>query len=403
MERRLGVGPARRGCRVVTTAMTARLLLAHQLRAIDEVRWTVVSGDRFDDAPPGLEVEIVPIRREFALSDVGAALRLWRLFRRERFDFVQTHTPKASFLGLPAARLAGTRAVYTIHGALWFRDNTRLANLLGWLFERWCCAWAHVVLVQSEEDRVVLPMVGICRAAKIRYVGNGVDLDRFSAAVDPADLGHDAPPSPVSAPGAAVASGPATRPVVVMVSRLVREKGCLDFFALARTLRGRATFVHVGPTEDDQSDAISAGELAAAAPDVTFLGAVGDIRPQLAAADLVVQPSYREGIPRVAMEASAAGRCVVAYDVRGMREVVDPGSGVLVDRGDTAALCAVVAGLLDDPGRRHALGQAGRARVLERFSEDAVVTRLRAVYDELAEAGPPRRRPGRVRAGAGAA
>ncbi len=65
-------------------------------------------------------------------------------------------------------------------------------------------------------------------------------------------------------------------------------------------------------------------EIAAASGDVSFIGAVDDIRPYLAAADVVVLPSYREGMPRVAMEAAAAGRPVVAYDVRGVREVVDP-------------------------------------------------------------------------------
>ena len=129
-------------------------------------------------------------------------------------------------------------------------------------------------------------------------------------------------------------------PVVLMVSRLVREKGCLDFLGLARALHGQADFVHVGPVEDDQRDAISSAEIAAASDDVSFVGAVDDIRPYLAAADVVVLPSYREGVPRVAMEAAAAGRPVVAYDVRGVREVVDPASGLLVPRGDTAALAA---------------------------------------------------------------
>ncbi len=111
-----------------------------------------------------------------------------------------------------------------------------------------------------------------------------------------------------------------------------------------------------------------------------------DVRPYLAAADVVVLPSYREGIPRVAMEAAAAGRPVVAYDVRGVREVVDPATGLLVPRGDTAALTAVVAGLLDDPERRAAVGLRCQARVLERFSEDNVIARLRGVYAELAGA-----------------
>jgi glycosyltransferase involved in cell wall biosynthesis len=350
--------------------MTARLLLGHQLRALDEVAWSVVTGDAFEDAPGGLIVEVVPIRREFAVSDIVAFVRLWRYFRRQRFDFAQTHTPKASFLGLPAARLSGTTAIYTIHGALFFRDNSRVANVMGWLFERWCCAWADLVLVQSREDEQVLPRAHVCRARKIRYVGNGVVLDRFTAPVAPMPpSGHD--------PG---------RPTVLMVSRLVREKGCADFLGLARTLRGRAEFVHVGPVERDQSDALSDSEIAAAGQHVSFVGAVDDVRPYLAAADIVVLPSYREGVPRVAMEAAAAGRPVVAYDVRGVREVIDPATGLLVPRGDTVALAVLVERLLADPGRRAALGRICQARVLERFSEDDVIARLRGVYAELAGA-----------------
>jgi len=366
VQRRTGDPVTRRGCRVVTTSMTARLLLGHQLRALDEVSWSVVSGDAFEDAPGSLAVEVVPIRREFALSDVMAFVRLWRYFRRQHFDFVQTHTPKASFLGLPAARLSGTKAIYTIHGALFFRDNSRVGNVMGWLFERWCCAWADLVLVQSLEDQEVLPKVRLCRPGKIRYVGNGVVIDRFTTPVTPFRR--------------------SVRPTVLMVSRLVREKGCADFLELARSLHDRADFVHVGPVEHDQRDALSSAEIEAATAQVMFVGAVDDVRPYLAAADIVVLPSYREGVPRVAMEAAAVGRPVVAYDVRGVREVVDPASGLLVTRGDTVALTRVVQELLDDPERRCALGLACQERVLARFSEDDVIARLRAVYAELAGA-----------------
>ena len=75
-------------------------------------------------------------------------------------------------------------------------------------------------------------------------------------------------------------------------------------------MAGRADFVHVGPFEHDQSDALSEAEVAAAseAGTVTFVGPVEDVRPYLASATVVVLPSYREGIPRVAMEAAAMGR-----------------------------------------------------------------------------------------------
>ena len=369
-----------RGCRAVTTSMTAEVLLSNQLRALDEISWSVVTGDSFDAAPDGLAVEMVPLRRELAVSDLWAFIQMWRLFRRRRFDFVQTHTPKASLLALPAARLAGSKAIYTIHGALYFSDNSKLGNLAGWFFERWCCVWAHLVLVQSKEDERVLPRVHICSRRKLRYVGNGVVLARFTEPVEPARTTSASSAGPSSDAGMALSS---EAPVVVMISRLVKEKGCDDFFTLAGSLSKSAKFVHVGPSESDQSDAVSPEEVARASEHVTFVGGVGDIRPYLAAADIVVLPSYREGIPRVAMEAAAAGRPVVAYDVRGVREVIDPATGLLVPRGDTAALVSLVSELLDDAERRSKLAQLCKEGVVERFSEDAVIERLRAVYDEL--------------------
>ncbi len=358
-----------RGCRVVTTSMTARLLLGNQLRSLREISWTVVSGDALDDPPADVSVVVVPMHREFALGDIVAVLRLLRLFRRERFDFVQTHTPKASFLGLPAARLGPSPAVYTVHGAQYFHGNGRFANVLGWIFEKWCCSWADVVLVQSREDQSVLPRVRICPARKIRYIGNGVMLDRFLAPVE--------------------ATQRSPRPTVLMVSRLVREKGCLDFIEAARTLGDQAEFVHVGPTESDQHDAISEDQIAAAADVVSFMGPADDVRPYLASADVVVLPSYREGIPRVPMEAAAMGRPVVAYDVRGVREVVGDSTGCLVPRGDVEALIEAVADLVRDPDRRLALGRHARARASEAYSEDAVITRLRSIYGELSGRAEP--------------
>jgi len=352
-----------RGCRVVTTSMTARLLLANQLRSLPEISWTVVSGDEFADAPDTVAVTVVPMRREFAASDAVAVVRLWRCLRRMRFDFVQTHTPKASFLGLPAARLTGTPALYTMHGSLYFRDNGRAANVLGWMFEKWCCTWAQLVLVQSREDLDMLPEAHVCRSGKLRYVGNGVQQERFL----------EARPAAIDSP----------EPVVLMVARLVREKGCADFIDVARELGSRARFVHVGPVEPDQKDALTSEEVADARAYVSFVGAVDDIRPYLASADIVLLPSYREGIPRVPMEAAGAGVPVVGYDVRGMREVVDPSTGVLVARGDVAALIDAVDALLRDAGRRRRLGAAGRRKFVEQFSEDDVIQRLREVYAEV--------------------
>jgi len=350
------------GCRVVTLALTARLLLSGQLGALSEIRWTVVSGDGYPDAPPHLTVHHVPMRRELAAADVPSLVALYRFFRHHRFRFVQTHTQKASLLGLPAARVAGLPTLYTMHGCLYFKDNTRLQNALAWVFERWCCSWADKVLVQSREDAEVLPRARISPARKVVYIGNGTDLKRFR---------------PVPLP-----AGPGDKPVVMMVSRLVTEKGCRDFFAVAEALQGQARFVHVGPVEVDQHDAVPAAEVEGLARRgvVEFRGPTDDVTAHLEEADVVLLPSYREGIPRVAMEGAAMGRPVAGYDIRGMREVVPPRFGLLVRRGDVSRLTDVVGRLVHDAELRATLGASCREWVTENFSEEAVLGRLRTVY-----------------------
>ena len=297
---------SRHGCRVVTTSLTARVLLANQLHRLPDVRWTVVSGDDWDDPPDGLDVVVLPIRRELSPSALVSFFRLWRHFRRVPYDFVQTHTPMASLLGLPAARLAGRHTVYTIHGALYFEGNGRLANVAGWCFERWCCAWAQRVLVQSREDEERLPAVGICRRAKVRYVGNGIVVERFAEPVARAltsarpHRGDGEPPGT----GEGLRRLPRTGRRALRLGR-VRARG---------PRRARPARRHHGRRDRGGHDVRCR----------PFVGAVDDVRPYLASATVVVLPSYREGIPRVAMEAAAMGRPVVAYDIRGMREVIDP-------------------------------------------------------------------------------
>ncbi|MDQ4145881.1 MAG: glycosyltransferase [Actinomycetota bacterium] len=351
----------------MTWSESARLLLGGQLAALREFNWSVVSGDPYRDAPSDIVPHCIPMRRELALSDFQSFWNLLRFFRAHRFAFVQTHTPKASLLGLPAARLAGLPTLYTMHGSLYFKDNSLRANIAGWVFERWCAAWAHRVLLQSREDLETVVESRICPRRKVVHVGNGIDLSRFAATGEV--------PCP---PG---------KPTVLMISRLVAEKGCRDFFEVARALHERASFVHVGPSEKDQRDAITDEEMRhlSTAGYVEFVGPVSDVRPHLARANLVLLPSYREGIPRVAMEAAAASRPVAGYNIRGLREVIPPPLGLLVKRGEVTALIELVGRLLDVPQRLPTLGRACQQWVLSEFSEAAVVERLRGVYRSLLE------------------
>jgi glycosyltransferase involved in cell wall biosynthesis len=176
--------------------------------------------------------------------------------------------------------------------------------------------------------------------------------------------------------------------VVGTVGRLVREKGYREFIQAARSVRVShpdTVFVAVGPEEPDKSDRLDADDLADARAAGVVLHGPGVDMPRLHAAfDLFVLASYREGMPRSAIEASAMARPVVATDIRGSREVVEHGvTGTLVPVRNADALAGAVRTLLGDPDARAAMGAAGRRRAEERFDENAVVNRTLRVYERL--------------------
>jgi glycosyltransferase involved in cell wall biosynthesis len=173
--------------------------------------------------------------------------------------------------------------------------------------------------------------------------------------------------------------------VVGTVGRLVREKGYPEIIEACRRLGSRALFVGVGPTDPEKADSLSARELEEArAAGLRLLGMREDLDAIYAALDIFVLASHREGFPRAAMEAAAMGLPIVATDIRGCREVVDPGaSGVLVPPGDVDALTDAIECLLTSRETRHAMGRAARSIALERFDEQRVVGQVMATYHAL--------------------
>ncbi len=178
-----------------------------------------------------------------------------------------------------------------------------------------------------------------------------------------------------------------------MVGRLVQEKGYREFFHAARAIRARrpgVVFLAIGPSDPDKDDAISAAERETVASDVVFAGYRSDVRDLLALMDVFVLPSWREGMPRSAIEAAAMGRAMVLTDIRGCREVARDGvEALLVPPRDAPGLTEAIDRLLGDAGLRDRLSRAARERALERFDERAVASRVVGVYRPLL---PERRR-----------
>lgn len=316
-------------------------------------------------------------------SDIVALRELVTILRRERFDLVHTHTPKGGLIGRLAGRLARVpHVVNTVHGLYATREDPWRRKLpvltLEWLAAR----FSEFEFYQSQEDLAWSRRLGVARANRSALLGNGTDVRHFD-------------PSRVDADRLALLRKefgiPEGALVVGTVGRLVREKGYGELSVAARAVRTLHPDVHflaVGPGDLVERDGIARGELTGDA--LVFTGMRTDVRDLLALMDVFVLATWREGMPRSAIEAAAMGKAMVLTNIRGCREVARDGTeAILIPRKDPRALAEAIARLLRDEGLRARLGVAARARALERFDErsveDVLVTRYRNL---LPERGP---------------
>jgi glycosyltransferase involved in cell wall biosynthesis len=192
--------------------------------------------------------------------------------------------------------------------------------------------------------------------------GSGVDLVHYAAS--------PLPPGP---------------PVFLFLGRLLRDKGIAEYLAAARIVRSQhpeARFQIAGWL-DPNPQSLTQRELDEVIADGTieYLGAPPDVRPHLAAAQVLVLPSYREGTPRSVLEAMSMNRAVITTDAPGCREtVVDGESGLIVPVRDAGQLAAAMSRLAAAPALVARLAAAGRSRAAELYDADTVAA---SVLDPL--------------------
>jgi glycosyltransferase involved in cell wall biosynthesis/ribosomal protein S18 acetylase RimI-like enzyme len=374
---------------LTTTDLTLRYLLLGQLRRLAAEGYEVTGISAPGPNAGALQAEGIrhlpwrnATRSWNPVADLRALAELVALLRRERFDLVHTHNPKPGVLGRVAARLAGTPLVVnTVHG-LYATPEDRLRKRAAVLGLEWLAGrCSDLELYQSEEDLVWAGRLRLARKGRGHLLGNGTDTGFF----DPAQV----PPERAAALRRELGL-PADALVVGAVGRLVAEKGYRELFAAARTVRQtdpRVRFLAVGAPDLEKADAISEAELAAAAGDVVVTGWRDDVRDLLAVMDVFVLASWREGMPRSAIEAAAMGKALVLTDIRGCREVArHEREALLVPPRDPGALAAAISRLAADPALRERLATAARRRALDRFSENDVAERVVGHYRRLAGA-----------------
>jgi len=317
------------------------------------------------------------------LQDMLTILKLVRLFRRNRYDLVHAHTPKAGLLGMIAARIAGIKnRVYTCHG-LPLETESGLKRQLLACAERASCALAHQVLVVSHSLVDKLSKYKICSKSKLTVLGEGtacgVDLNRFTVTPELFKKSRDIRNN----------YGISEKDLVVgFIGRLVPDKGIhilVESFARLHESNPGIRLLVLGDFEPHRGrlsdDTI---EILRNHGGITRCGFTPEIELYYAAMDMLVLPTRREGFPYTLLEAAAMGLPVIATRVTGCVDaVVDGVTGLLVEVDDVQEMFEAMLRLAKDPELRKRLGRQGRKRVESMFDSAVLIQEHTNLYNKL--------------------
>ena len=306
------------------------------------------------------------------LGVVKTMCALRRIIRRDSPDLVHAITLKYAFItGLATLGLSHVKLVHTIAGLgyLFSGEGIKpkiLRTVLG-PFLRLALRRKNIQLIfQNPDDMNMMISRGFADPSQAHLIrGSGVDTHEFT----PSDTPE------------------ATENIVVMPTRLVHDKGVAVFVDAARILKQQgvnAVFQIAGGVTHNNPLAISQGDMEAMVKDgaAEWLGKVSDMPALLAKAALVAYPSYyREGIPKVLLEAASMAKAIVTTDHPGCKEAVNHGeNGLLVPVKDAQSLADAIKKLLDDPAERHKMGQRSRQRATEEFDVKIIVAQTLETY-----------------------
>lgn len=346
---------------------------------------------------PGLDVEqlqqqeyvihaIQTERRIDPVSNLSSVYQLAQLMRERHYDLVHVHTPIAAVLGRIAAKLAGVkRIVYTAHGFPFHDQSSKSQYRFYFTVEKFSALLTDLILSQSYEDVIKAQKSGLCPPEKIRYLGNGVDIDRFNrdrlSAAEQAQL------------RASLGIPNTANLIVGTIGRLTRKKGSGYLIEAAAKLLAQFPNLHIlvigGQLNTDpepfQLELVEQIQKLGLEKHVTLTGYREDTPELLGLLDIFTLPTFtHEGLPRSILEAMSMGLPIVATDIRGCREaIVHEETGLIIPPQNSEKLAEALSKLLSNQDLRQAYSKAGRKRVEAEYDERIVFERLQTAYKDL--------------------
>ncbi|OIQ58343.1 putative glycosyltransferase EpsD [Moorella thermoacetica] len=314
--------------------------------------------------------EIPFSRSPYSLKNWRALRELGRLLEAYRFDLIHVHTPVASFLGRYLARVTGQGPVlYTAHGFHFYHGAPLRNWLLYYPAERLAARWTNGLIVMNREDYDSAVKMGFRPGENLFYVhGVGVDLKKFAGGTGSINIQEKL----------GLGKNDIVVTCVAEFSPVKNHAFLLEAWSkfIARKINTSLWLAGDGYLRPYFERMVHKKRIGR----VHFLKFCRDIPQVLQETDIFVLVSRREGLPRSLMEAMAAGKPVVASDVRGNRDLVDHGrTGFLVGLGDVEGLAGYLELLARDKNLRLALGRAAREKIGD-YSLDKVLAEMAAVY-----------------------
>jgi len=336
---------------------------------------TKVSKHRDVIESEGFELVPIEIKRGSVnlLSELKTISELYSYYKKYNPDIVHHVAIKPVIYGTLVARLVGSIKIVNAMAGLGFVfiSNKRKVKLLRLfihqLFRFLFNKKNSQLILQNKDDLGYFlknKLVNIDNVAIIR--GSGVDINFFIPAEESTGI-----------------------PIVMLASRMLWDKGVGEFVEVAKILKQEgveARFVLVGENDSENPASISNSQLNEwnELGIVEWWGERSNMHEVLTQAHIVCLPSYREGLPKVLLEAASCGKPIIATDVPGCREIVRDGeNGILVPLKNPNSLASAIKELINNPEKRKIMGINGRRLVEREFSEEIVVSQTLKVYQEL--------------------
>lgn len=371
-------------CFVAAAEMSVKAFLLDHIRSMEQKYHITVITNTEDEnflRPFGLSASVIPVyieRKISPIKDLKALGKLYRIFRKNRFDVVHSIMPKSGLLSMVAAYFAHVPTrIHTFTGQVWATREGFKRYFLK-CFDILLSACATFILVDSHSQREFIIKEGVVSEAKSTVIANGsisgVDTKVFS-------------PNPLSRNlirnKFTIADGDV---VFLFVGRLTLDKGLIDLSkAFSRVCRARKD-VHllvVGPDEEGvKIEMIKNCENNRNR--MHFENFTDTPEQYMAAADVFCLPSYREGFGVVAIEAASCGVPAIGTRIYGVVDAIEDGlTGFLYDPHNVDMLAALMLKMVEEPELRIKLGEKARERLESLFSKEIVISAFVNFYDSL--------------------